>query len=110
MMSTGEQLRIEGIQANLAAATSPTRDFAWHAARVMARFMREHREFSAEDIRREIPAGVEPHHPNVLGSVIGAARSRGEIVPVGRCLTTRPSRHASRNTVWTAAPAEGAAA
>lgn len=104
-MTTGEQLRIEGVAANLAAATSPTRPFAHYAEAALARFIRERRRFDAEDIRREIPAGVEPHHPNVIGSLIANYRNRGEIVPVDRTRTTRRSRHSSRNCVWIAANA-----
>lgn len=109
-MSTGEQLRIEGIQKNLAAATSGNRTYRWHAEKALAELIRSKREFTADDIRARIPQNVVAHHANVLPSVIANARSRGDIVPVGRCRTTRPSRHASRNTVWVAAPAEGAAA
>lgn len=110
-MTTGEQLRIDGTTANLAAATAPTRPFLHHAQLAIARFIRERRQFDAEDIRREIPAGIEPHHPNVIGSLIANYRNRGEIVPVGRTRTTRRSRHSARNTVWIATNAiEGSAA
>lgn len=108
-MTTGEQLRIEGISSNLAAATSVNRSYRWHAEKALAELIRSKREFTADDIRARIPKDVVAHHVNVLPSVIANARSRGDIVPVGRCRTTRRSRHASRNTVWTAAPAGGTA-
>jgi hypothetical protein len=108
-MTTGEQLRIEGITANLAAATAGHRPYRWHAEKALADLVKSRREFTADDIRNRIPKGVVAHHVNVLPSVIANARSRGDIVPVGRCRTTRPSRHSSRNTVWTAAPSEGVA-
>lgn len=100
---TGEQLRTDGINANLAAATAINREYREHAERALAELIRSKREFSADDIRTRIPKDVIAHHVNVLPSVIGAARSRGDIVPVGRCRTTRRTRHSSRNTVWIAA-------
>lgn len=102
-MTTDEQLRSDGITANLAAATSGNRDYRHHAERVLAEFIRRRIPFTADEIRKAIPDGVEAHHPNVLPSLLGAAASKHVIRPVGFTNSTRPSRHASRNRVWIAA-------
>lgn len=110
-LPTGEQLRIEGVEANLAAASAPHRPFLHHAEIALARFIREGRRFTAEDIRDEIPEGIEPHHHNVIGSMLSHASQRGDIVPVGVTRATRRSRHSSRNCIWIATKAiEGTAA
>ena len=100
-MSTGEQLQLDGAAANLAAATAPHRaDYREHVETILAGYVRERREFSAEDVRRALPDGVEPHSHNVLPSIIRAWAHRGLIEPIGWVRCTRPARHANVNRVW----------
>lgn len=100
-MTTGEQLALEGVQTVLAAESAIHRgSFRDYAERALAELIRERVEFTAEDVRARIPAGVEAHHPNVLPAVIRLAASRGLIEAVGWRQATRPTRHASVNRVW----------
>ncbi len=100
-MTTGEQLRLDGVEANLAAATAPHRvTFRDHVEALLAEHSRNRTEFSAEDIRKAIPDGVEPHSHNVLPSLIRLWATRGAIEPVGWIAATRPTRHGSVNRVW----------
>jgi hypothetical protein len=98
--ATGRQLREDGVAANLAAATAVHRSFREHAEQVLARYIRHGALFTADDIRQEIPDGVEPHSANVLPSLIGVYAARGVITPVGWAVSTRRSRHASHNRLW----------
>lgn len=100
MMPTGEQLAIDGVEANLAAATAIHRTYRDHAEAVLARFARAETTFTADDVRDLIPAGVEPHSHNVLPSLINVWARRGAIQAVGWVRSTRPTRHASVNRVW----------
>lgn len=100
-MSIGEQLQINGVAANLAAATAATRDFRDHAETILAAFSRQRREFTADDVREAIPPEADPpHSPNTLPSLINAWSRRGAIEPVGWVRSTRRTRHASVNRVW----------
>ncbi len=101
-MTTGEQLQLNGAEANLAAATAPHRvDYRDHVETILADYVRRRCEFSAEDVRRALPEGVEPPHShNVLPSIIRAWAHRGLIQPVGWVRCTRPARHANVNRVW----------
>lgn len=107
-MSTGTDLRRLGIDANLAAAVAINRDFRDYAERALAALIRSGHAFTSDDVRKGIPAGVEPHHPNLLGSVIGTAASRREIVGVDRAVSGRRTRHGSQLTVWIGAAVNAA--
>lgn len=101
MTTIGEQLALDGIEANLAAATAPHRvTYRDHVEAIIAEFSRQRREFSAEDVRELIPEGVEPHSHNVLPSLIRVWAQRGAIEHAGWVAATRPSRHGSVNRVW----------
>lgn len=100
MTTVGEQLRIDGIEANLAAAAALNRPYREHAELILADFARRQAEFTADDVRRLIPDGVEPHSHNVLPSLIRVWAARGAIQAVGWVRSTRPSRHASVNRMW----------
>ena len=107
-MSTGTDLRQQGIEANLAAAVAVNRDYRHHAEVALARLIRSGRAFTSDDVRKGIPAGMEGHHVNVLPSVIGTAAARREIVGVDRAVSGRRTRHGSQLTVWTGAKAGAA--
>lgn len=93
-------LRQQGIEANLAAAVAVNRDYRHHAEVALGRLIRSGRAFTSDDVRRNIPAGMEGHHVNVLPSIIGTAAARREIVGVDRAVSGRRTRHGSQLTVW----------
>lgn len=64
---------------------------------LIVRNVREHREFTSDDLRAELP---EPPHPNKVGSLIAAALHQGLIEEKARRRSTRRTRHGSRLTVW----------
>ena len=99
-MSTGKQLRDEGMTAVIAADTAPHRSYADHARIVIDRLIGEGRTFTSEDVRQGIPEGVEPHHPNVLPAVLGSLASAGRIRRVGEYHSVRASRRYGRNSFW----------
>lgn len=100
-MTTGEQLQLAGVEANLAAASAINRaDFLHHAEKALAELIAEGKEFTAEDIRRRIPDGIEAHSPNVLPSLMSRASRAGLIEYRGPCHATRRSRHAGRIGRW----------
>lgn len=100
-MTTGEQLRFDGVAANLAAAAAPHRSsYRDHVEAILAEFSRQGAKFTAEDVRKRVPTGVEPHSCNVLPSLIRLWSTRGAIEPVGWIAATRPQRHGSVNRVW----------
>lgn len=104
MPELGEQLRLDGTQAVLAAETTVlSGGFREHAERALAELIQARAEFTAEEVRARIPTGIEAHHPNVLPAVIRLAAQRGQIEPVGWKQAARPTRHASVNRVWRAA-------
>lgn len=102
-MTTGEQLKSQGMADCLAAATAPHRTYRQHAEDALEQLIAERRQFTADDIRARIPRGVQPHSPNVLPSVVGSAAARRRIVRVADVRTIRASRHSSRNGLWVAA-------
>lgn len=94
--------RHAGQEATLAAAVAVNRDYRAAAEVALAALVREGRPFTAEDVRKAVPDGVEPHSPNVLPSVLGTWAARRLIVPCGEYRSRRRSRRASRNRVWIA--------
>jgi hypothetical protein len=96
----GEQLRMIGIDACLAAAVSINRTYRQHAEAVITELIAAGDPFTADDVRRAMPTDLEAHHPNVLPSLLGCLSARGAIKPVDWATSGRRSRHASRNRVW----------
>lgn len=101
--------RNRGQEANLAAAVAAHRRYREAAEVVLDELVASGQPFTAEDIRRGVPHGIEPHSPNVLPSLIGTWAARRRIVPCGEYRSRRRSRRASRNRVWVANPAASAA-
>jgi hypothetical protein len=94
------QLRLDRMDDNLAAAQSVLRTYKDHAEAALIELARTGQEFTADDIRKRIPAGVEAHSPNVLPSLLGIWSAQDKILPVDWTTSKRPSRHSSRNRVW----------
>ena len=97
--------RHAGQAANLAAATAVHRRYRDAAEAVLAELVADGRPFTVDDIRRRIPDDIEPHHPNVLPSLLGIWAERRLIVPCGEYRSRRRPRRASRNRVWIGRPA-----
>jgi hypothetical protein len=94
--------RHAGQQANLDAATAVHRRYREAVEIVLADLVAAGLPFTADDIRKGIPEGVEAHSPNILPSVLGTWAARRVIVPCGEYRSRRRSRRASRNRVWIA--------
>ena len=97
--------RHAGQAANLAAATAVHRRYRQAAEVVLAELVADGRPLTVDDIRRRIPDDIEPHHPNVLPSLLGIWAERRLIVPFGEYRSRRRPRRASRNRVWIGRPA-----
>jgi hypothetical protein len=96
--------RHAGQAANLGAATAVHRRYRQAAEVVLAELVADGRPFTVDDVRQRIPEDVEPHHPNVLPSLLGIWAERRLIVPCGEYRSRRRPRRASRNRVWIGRP------
>jgi hypothetical protein len=99
--SNGAQLRDQGIADALAADKAINRDYAADLWDALDSVIASGREFCADDLRKELPAGVrESLPPNLVGAVIKTASARGEIVPVGFVTSGRARRRAGVMRLW----------
>ena len=102
-MTTGEELRAQGVEAVLASDCAIHRNYGALCKDVIADLIEAGRPFTAEDVRRHVAdthPQAWPHHPNVLPAILGSLARRGQITAVGMTKATRRSRHGSRNLVW----------
>lgn len=103
-MSIEDHRRAAGIAANLASASDNQPDYAEAARSALAACVRSGRPFTADDLHRAIPTGIEPDRShNVVPSLLGASAAAGVIRRIGAAHSARPSRHSSRNALWIAA-------
>ncbi|MGH7743957.1 MAG: hypothetical protein ACREQ5_03945 [Candidatus Dormibacteria bacterium] len=105
-MNTGLQLRLAGINDCLAAGTAMNRTYREHAENVLRELASSGRRFSADDIHAAImrvAPGVEPHHKNLLPSIMGHWVKWHWIYRVDFVNSKRSTRHASRNSVYVGA-------
>ena len=102
-MSTGAQLKADGIDAVLAADTAVTRDYASLVVEAVNVIGICRVEFDAEMVRdwveRHYP-DARPHSANVLPAVLGSLASAGRIRAVGHTRCTRSSRRHGWMRVW----------
>lgn len=80
-MTTGHQLKLDGMESVLARAPEE-----WQEAVVCAVSSFERGEVvTAEDIRIRLEklSPLEPHHPNAWGAMISGLVKRGMLVPTG---------------------------
>lgn len=96
--------RRAGQSATLAAATAAHRRYREAAELVLAELVADGHPFTVDDVRQRIPEGIQPHHPNVLPSLLGIWAERRLIVPCGEYRSRRRPRRASRNRVWIGRP------
>jgi hypothetical protein len=97
--------RRAGHEANLAAANAVHRRYREAAERVLAELVVDGNPFTVDDVRQRIPDEIQPHHPNVLPSLLGIWAERRLIVPCGEYRSRRRPRRASRNRIWIGRPA-----
>lgn len=115
MTSAGEQLRLDGQDAALAAATVGHHDHPNRIETALTELIRSGREFSADDVREALPPetqawlklkSIGPNgkvrtNGNVLSSLIGAHSALNHITFTGRWeKPRRKERHANPNRVW----------
>lgn len=105
-MTTGEQLKLDGQSACLAAATVGHHDHANRIDLTIYRITATGTEWSADDVRDQVPADTREwleHNGNVLASLIGQHAKAGRITAVGDAPTRRARRRTNRNRRWIAA-------
>lgn len=104
MTSAGEQLRLDGQDAALAAATVGHHDHPNRIETALTELIRSGREFSADHVRDAVPPEtrdwLRAGNGNVLSSIIGNASRRGHIDQTGWCQPARKERHSNPNRVW----------
>lgn len=101
----GRARRDRGVAEVLAAGTAPHRSAKDVLARIIVDLARSGRPFTAEGVRRMLPADVEPPHSvNTIPALFRAASQRGLIRPTGMQCATRASRHGGYNRVWMGCP------
>ena len=103
MTSAGEQLRLDGQDAALAAATVGHHDHPNHIETALTELIRSGREFSADHVRDLVPPETRDwmtDHYNVLPALFGQHARRGHIHHVGWCSPTRRTRHNNPNRTW----------
>lgn len=102
-MTTGEQLKFDGQDATLAAATVGYHDHPGCIDAAMSVLIRAGQPFSADHVRTLLPADTlawMADHVNVLPAVFGKHSRAGLIRHVGWCAPTRRQRHSNPNRVW----------
>lgn len=93
--------RHAGQQANLAAGTTGYRDDRHRVEVAVATLARSGAEFTADSVHKLVKHdGGEDYDGNLVSSVLGIWAKDGRIARQSYAVSTRRSRHASRNTVW----------
>ncbi|NKR60221.1 hypothetical protein GS474_15935 [Rhodococcus hoagii] len=88
----------------LAAEVAIHRTYLEHAQAALDSCIRGAVPFSADTVRVLIPAGIEPHHQNVLPALFRAASAARRIVAIGYTTPNRSSRHGNPNRIWVKGP------
>lgn len=100
-MTNGEQLKLDGIGAVLAASTAAHRVSYRDAALAAIEELNSlGHTWTLDDVHRRIPEDIEPHSPNTLPAIIASLSRRGVIVPDGWAASTRPQRRAGYSRRW----------
>lgn len=108
MTVTGEQLKLEGMTATLAAATVGYHDHPRRIAEVLYQLINSGEAFSADHVRDRLPHDTREwmdEHPNVLPAQFGMHRRAGVIQHIGWCSPARRTRHGNPNRIWIGAHA-----
>lgn len=102
-MTTGQQLKRDGQDAALAAATVPHHDHGSIVADALDRTIATGDYFTADDVREKLPkatAGWLETHGNVLAALIAARARTGHSTAHGWQQTTRARRKTNPNRIW----------
>lgn len=107
--TTGRELRAQGQADVLAADAAPHRGYGDYVKRALTQLTKSTATFTTEDVRRLVDqlmdadgVHVEPHHPNVIGAVMGGWAAARHIEWVGDYHSTRKRRRYGRNGIWRA--------
>lgn len=76
------------------------RPWSDHARRALAELVATGNDFTADDLIALVGTHAPNGTNNTIGSVIGAARKRGEIVAVGTVKSTQPRRRGGMVRLW----------
>lgn len=101
-LALGLAERHAGQQASLAAGTKPYRDDRHRVEVAVATLSRSGKEFTADSVHKLVKHdGIgDEYDGNLVSSVLGIWAKDGRIARQAYAVSTRRSRHASRNTVW----------
>lgn len=104
-MTTGAELRDQGIEAVIAADVAVHRSAGTFIRHAIEDLAHSGHEFTADDVRGVLadnPKVVTAlrEHPNLMPSFFAHASRSGLIEAVGLYRPSRSSRRASRNLVW----------
>lgn len=107
-MTTGIDLKHQGIAAVIAADTAAHRSAAPYLREALDAFIESGQAFSADDIREALADNIAvrrelANRPNLMPALIANAAKAGRIEAVGYCRPSRSSRRSGRNLVWRAA-------
>lgn len=98
---TGAELRDQGVADAIAADTAVHRGLRTDIEAILDTLAQSGQVFTADDIRRFLPADVRDRiPPNLLPAVVRTASMRGEIEHIGWGISIRSSRHAGPVRRW----------
>jgi len=102
-MTTGEQLKLDGIIATLAAATVGHHDHPGRIQSAIDELIALGQPFSADNVRDRLPKDTcawMNDYPNVLPALFGNHSRSGRIRQIGWCSPARKARHGNVNRLW----------
>lgn len=103
MTSAGEQLRLDGQDAALAAATVGHHDHAKRIRAAIDNLIRSGEPFGADHVRKSVPEDTQAWllagHGNVLSTLMRGLRKRN-CHKVGTYISPRKERHGDPNPLW----------
>jgi hypothetical protein len=105
-LEIGFAARHAGQAANLAAGTKPHRDDRGRVEYAVRRLVDSKALFTADDVHQfvRLDGFSADYDRNLVSSVLGVWAQARRIERVDTRVSKSPSRHASRNGVWRAAP------
>ncbi|WP_439377448.1 hypothetical protein [Amycolatopsis lexingtonensis] len=105
-LEIGFAARHAGQAANLAAGAKPYRDDRGRVEYAVRTLANSRAAFTADDVHRlvQYDGSNAPYDRNLVSSVLGTWAQARRILREDTRVSQSPSRHASRNGVWRAAP------
>lgn len=102
-MTTGEQLKLDGMNAALAATTVGHHDHPNRIRTAIDELIELGQPFSADHVRDRLPTDTCAwmiDYPNVLPAQFGKYSQSGRIRQIGWCSPARKTRHGNVNRLW----------